>query len=111
MAQASLTSGRDFRRVYRSGTRVREDGVTVWVARRDDAADARLGMAIRAGVGTAVERNLLRRRMRAIFRAYEPEAGLDVIVQATGEAAGRNFQKLTEALGLALARAGVRSSR
>lgn len=111
MARASLTSGREFRRVYRSGERVREDGVTVWAARREDGADARLGMAIRAGVGTAVERNRLRRRMRAIFRAYEPEPGRDVVVQATGEAAGRNFQELTTVLGLALARAGVRSTR
>lgn len=90
---------------------MREDGVIVWAARRDDATGARLGLAIRAQVGTAVERNRLRRRMRSIFTDYAPEGGRDVIIQATGEATGRNFQELTEILGRTLARAGVGRTR
>jgi ribonuclease P protein component len=68
-------------------------------------------MAIRASVGTAVERNRLRRRLRAIFSASELAGGHDVIVQATSQAAGKNFQELAEVVGLALDRAGVRSPR
>lgn len=111
MARASLTSSRDFRRVYRSGRRARDNGITVWAVRRDDDGDARLGMAIRASAGTAVERNRVRRRVRAIFRGYAPETGRDVVVQATGDTTGKTFQELEEILGVALGRAGVRSLR
>jgi ribonuclease P protein component len=68
-------------------------------------------MSVRATAGGAVERNKLRRRIREIFRAYEPAPGRDVVVQAGSEATGRNFQELTEDLGLALSRAGVRTLR
>jgi ribonuclease P protein component len=68
-------------------------------------------MAIRAEAGTAVVRNRLRRRIRAIVAAYQPVAGRDVVVQATREAAGRNFQELSVNLSTALGRAGVGSTR
>jgi ribonuclease P protein component len=90
------------------------DGVTVWAAPTEaaEAADAtRLGLSIRSSVGSAVQRNKLRRRVRAIFSAYDPAPGRDVVVQATSEAAGRNFQELSEALGLAFQRAGVKAAR
>ena len=94
--------------MYRSGKKVREDGLTVWVAPRSDEADTRLGMSIRATTGTAAERNRLRRRVREIFRAYDPLPGSDVVLAATREAAGRNFQDLQSRLTVALERAGVR---
>ena len=68
-------------------------------------------MAIRVGAGSAVERNRVRRRVRAIFQGYVPETGRDVVVQATNDATGKTFQELEELLGVALARAGVRSLR
>ncbi|MEA2517009.1 MAG: ribonuclease protein component [Actinomycetota bacterium] len=110
MARASITSGRDFRRVYRSGTRVREDGVTVWAA-PNEAQVARLGLSIRASVGTAVERNRLRRRVREVFRALEPTPGIDVVVQASPAATGKTFQELADTLKVALTRAGVGIAR
>lgn len=107
----SIRSARDFRRVYRAGSTARVDGVTVWSAPRADADAARLGLSIRSSVGTAVERNKLRRRIRAIFTAYEPAPGRDVVVQAGPEATGRNFQELSEVTELAFQRAGVRVVR
>ena len=94
--------------MYRSGKKVREDGLTVWAASRADGGDTRLGMSIRATTGTAVERNRLRRRVREIFRAYDPAPGSDVVLAATREVAGRNFQDLQDHLTVALKRAGVR---
>jgi ribonuclease P protein component len=85
--------------------------VTVFAAPRGDHDDARLGLAIRAGVGTAVMRNKLRRRIRAIFSAYDPVAGYDVIVQPSRDATGKNYQELSQVVGVALDRAGVGSVR
>lgn len=107
MATSSLRSGRDFRRVYRTGKKVRDDGITVWAAARPDAGETRLGMSIRAAVGTAVERNRLRRRVREAFRSYDPAPGSDVVLSASREATGRNFQELQGSLSTVLERAGV----
>jgi ribonuclease P protein component len=68
-------------------------------------------MSIRATAGTAVARNKLRRRVREVFRAYEPVPGRDVVVQAGPEATGKNFQELSEVLSAALQRAGVGTAR
>ena len=111
MALASIRSSRDFRRVYRTGKKVRDDGITLWVAPRPDDGETRLGMSIRAAVGTAVERNRLRRRVREAFRSFDPAPGSDVVLAATPEAAGRNFQELKSSLGVALERAGVKVRR
>lgn len=110
MARASLTSSRDFRRVHRSGKKSRVDGITVWAAPTGSGTPGRLGMAVRAATGTAVERNRLRRRVREIFKAYDP-MGHDVVVSASKEAAGKNFQELRDVLVAALDRAGAGSSR
>lgn len=109
MARASLTSSRDFRRVYRSGTKSRVDGITVWAA-PSSGTSARLGMAVRATTGTAVERNRLRRRIREIFKTYDA-TGCDVVVSATREAAGKNFQELKDVLSTALDRVGAGAVR
>ena len=107
MPRASITSPRDFRRVYRSGTKARSDGLTVWVASRAEDGPSRLGMAVRSGVGSAVARNRLRRRLRELFRSLDVVPGNDVVVSASPEAAGRNFQELREVLTGALTKAGA----
>jgi ribonuclease P protein component len=63
-------------------------------------------MAVRATSGTAVERNRVRRRVREIFTAVDP-SGVDIVVSATREAAGKNFQELKDVLVTALDRAGI----
>jgi ribonuclease P protein component len=68
-------------------------------------------MSVRATVGTAVERNRLRRRLRAIFCSLDPGPGTDIVIAASKEAAGRNFQELQTVVGAALEKAGVEVSR
>ena len=65
-------------------------------------------MAIRATAASAVDRNRLRRRTREIVRAFDPAPGADVVVAASREAAGKNFQELSSTLIHALEKAGVR---
>ena len=87
------------------------DGVTVWAAPALTPAPTRLGLAVPAGAGPAVARNLLRRRLREIVRAYAPGDGMDVVIRADREATGRNFQELDEVVVAALEHAGVRATR
>lgn len=110
MASGSLSSGRDFRRVYRAGHKGRADGVTVWAAPAEHGDGGRVGIAIRAAAGTAVERNRLRRRIRAILRTLAT-AGHDVVVGADRSAARTDFQELGLHLGRALAEATRGRSR
>ncbi|HEV3472704.1 MAG TPA: ribonuclease P protein component [Actinomycetota bacterium] len=105
----SLARSADFRRVYRSGKRARRDGITVWVARGDEPhRPTRLGLAVRATIGTAVIRNRVRRRLRAAFRAYEPATGFDVVARGDTALTGRNFQQMQADLWAALEAAGLR---
>ena len=104
MAPASLSSSRDFRRIYRAGRKAREDGVTVWAAPVPGDQPGRLGIAIRASAGTAVERNRARRRIRAIVRAAGP-IDHDLVVATDRSAATASFQELASHLGRALAAA------
>jgi ribonuclease P protein component len=110
VTSSSLSSGRDFQRVYRTGTKARADGITVWTTRSSAEPVTRLGIAIRASVGTAVQRNRLRRRVRAIMRAYRPAPGLDVVIAADRCASSATFQELETHTRAALARAGVETS-
>lgn len=106
--RSSLARSADFRRVYARGRRARRDGITVWVAPAEDPAQpTRLGLAVRAALGSAATRNRVKRRLRAAFRAYEPPAGFDVVTRAEPELTGKNFQELREHLGDALGAAGL----
>ena len=80
----------------RNGLRLR----AVRVAREE--APSSLGIVCR-GMRGAVERNLIRRRIRAAFRAVGPPTGWKVGVWAAAETGGLDFQELTETLRGALA--------
>lgn len=78
-----LTSAADFSRVFKTSRRSR-DSQFVILARDNDRAHSRLGLAIsRKAVKTAVARNRVKRVIRANFREHaELLAGLDVVVLA-----------------------------
>lgn len=101
-----LRSARDFRRVITTGARGRARGLTVVAApRREGAAPGRLGMEVRTTSGTAVERNRIKRRIRAAFVVVAPP-GLDVVVRAGSDAGQEEFHDLVNDLRIALTRAG-----
>jgi ribonuclease P protein component len=87
--------------VYRAGRKARADGITVWAAPLAGSGPGRLGIAIRAGAGTAVERNRARRRIKAIVRGTAP-GGHDLIVGADRHATLASFQELAQHLNAAL---------
>lgn len=110
--KGSLARSADFRRVYATGKRARRDGITVWVApSEDDAQPSRLGLAVRAAIGTAVARNRIRRRLREAFRGFAPAPGFDVVMRAEPGLSGKNFQEMRDHLWGALRAAGLPGGR
>ncbi len=117
-----LTRGA-FTRVQREGIAGRSGLVVVLVAQRaEPAADgepeparidapaplaepARLGIVASRKVGSAVVRNLAKRRVREWFRRQRTAAGLDVLVIVLPSAARATTSELAAALDAALGRA------
>lgn len=66
-----LSRSRDFDAVYRQGRSVATRYLVLYSFAREDEPDAepRLGLAVGRQLGTAVERNRLKRRLRAAFDA------------------------------------------
>ena len=92
----SLRSRRDFERVLAQGRRFRTSSGTFFTLARTDGQPARIGLAVASGIGGAVVRNRIKRRLREAFRATAPEVGIDVVVRARGGAAEVDFQKLED---------------
>ena len=68
---------------------------------REDDAGLRLGLTVTKKVGNAVERNRIRRRLRAAARAVLPQAGkdgFDYVVVARRAALTADFTELTGGL-------------
>jgi ribonuclease P protein component len=100
-----LSRSRDFDAVYRHGRSVSTRFLVLYWFTREEAADAeaaRLGLAVPKAVGSAVERNRIKRRLREIFRAHSEELPQDhdyvlVVRPGLAEAAeSRGFDWLTE---------------
>jgi ribonuclease P protein component len=65
-----LTRSRDFEAVYRHGRSTSTRFLVLYWFPRDEAEGApRLGLAVPKGVGTAVVRNRMKRRLRELWRA------------------------------------------
>jgi ribonuclease P protein component len=75
---------RDFREIFRSGSR--SDGrLFLMIGRLRQAGPSRLGLAVDRRLGGAVRRNRVRRRLRECFRHGKPASGLDLVLVAKRE--------------------------
>jgi ribonuclease P protein component len=108
-AYPTLRHRADFEAVVRSGN-VSATRLLVLRARRTDGPTTRIGLATPASLGGAVERNRVRRRVRALVQARHGEmgAGWDLLVIMKPAARAATYVELGAALDAALARAGVR---
>jgi ribonuclease P protein component len=107
-----LSRSRDFDAVYRKGRSFTTRYLVVYVFPREDSDEGpRLGLAVPRKVGNAVQRNRLKRRLRAIFDELVPTlpAEYDYVLSAreglaeTAEANGAAWlaESVREALRLA----------
>jgi ribonuclease P protein component len=95
-----LTRSADFERVFRKGRSFGNRHLVLHLFPRDDADEARdprVGLSVSRRVGGAVERNLLRRRMRAVGRQLVDAGarGSDVVVRALPGSAQRDWASLS----------------
>ncbi|QAY72619.1 ribonuclease P protein component [Agromyces protaetiae] len=91
-----ITSADDYRSVVRRGAKVAGAHTVSYVRSREAGTDARFGFIVSKKVGTAVTRNLVRRRLKAVsFESVASGAcGFDLVVRALPSAADADFTTL-----------------
>lgn len=81
----------------------------VHVCERDGGGQPRLGLVVPRTVGGAVDRNRVKRRIRAIWREVSPGLGpVDCVVVVRPEAASLSFAGLSQRVSAGLARTSTR---
>ena len=108
-----LSRSRDFDAVYRKGRSVSTRFLVLYAFPREEDADgdARLGLAVSRKLGGAVERNRLKRRLRAAFDELQDRLPDDhdyVLIARPGlteTAEARGFPWLRDRVGEAFERA------
>jgi ribonuclease P protein component len=83
----------EFERAYETGRRVHGRFMMLFVV-PNGGTRTRLGVAATRKLGSAVERNLAKRRAREIFRRHNVTAGLDVIIVPRREMLDASFANL-----------------
>ena len=105
--QNRLTQGSDYRLVVRRGTRFGGARVATSVLRSVEPRPPRFGFIISKQVGTAVTRNTVRRKLKAVCAevlASVPE-GTDVVIRAFPASATASFAELKADVTRSLGRA------
>ena len=84
-----ITSADDYRVIVRRGAKVAGAHTVSYLRSRESGTDARFGFIVSKKVGTAVRRNLVRRRLKAVCHEalVDGASGVDVVVRALPGAA------------------------
>jgi len=108
-----LTADKDFERLYKSGKNHNGRGLGVKIC-PNGMGVSRFAFIVGTKVSkNAVERNLLKRRLREVIRKLLATSvvGLDIAVVARSEALKMTFQELQNSANELLRRAGVLTGR
>ncbi|HCS60710.1 MAG TPA: ribonuclease P protein component [Microbacterium sp.] len=101
-----LTRGTDYKLVVRRGTRCGGARVITSMLVTGEAREARFGFIISKQVGTAVIRNTVRRRLKAVCAAALADVpeGADIVIRALPASASASFSELADDVNRCLAR-------
>ncbi|QTX06059.1 ribonuclease P protein component [Agromyces archimandritae] len=91
-----ITSADDYRALVRRGAKVAGAHTVSYIRPRDEGESARFGFIVSKKVGKAVDRNLVRRRLKAACRGIVDDGtiGFDVVVRALPSAADAGWDAL-----------------
>lgn len=94
---ARLLNRNDFRHVFRGGRRCRSSHLHL-VLLENSLGYSRIGLAVSRKVGGSVVRNLIKRRLRELFRRNREllKKGTDVVVIPQPGVDGLTFQQLAD---------------
>jgi ribonuclease P protein component len=109
--QNRLTRGADYRAVVRRGTKRAAAHTITYLVTTDEQRPARFGFIVSKRVGTAVTRNTVRRRLKAICATHllELREGVDVVIRALPAAADAEFAVLNTEVRRGLDRGVIRA--
>src|SRR5215510_5231696 len=95
----------DFQAVYQTGRKHFSGNMTAFYRERDRSAGPRVGFTVGKVLGGAVERNRIRRRMRAAVRRHLSEIALpvDIVMHPRRSVLTMEFARLDVEVGQALA--------
>jgi ribonuclease P protein component len=101
-----LTDGAEYKAVVRRGVRCSGPHTVTYVVATGEDRAARFGFIVSKKVGSAVARNTVRRRLKAICASALPDLGrgADVVVRALPGAADASFTELDAHVTRCLAR-------
>ena len=96
----SLKKSGDFQSVYRNGRSLANRYLVVYVKKRDDDGENRVGISVSKKVGNSVVRHRIKRLLRESYRLQEAmfNSGLDIVIVARQGAASVDYFKIEEAL-------------
>ncbi|MBM3716462.1 MULTISPECIES: ribonuclease P protein component [Microbacterium] len=91
-----LTRGSDYKATVRRGSRCAGTHTVTYVGRTGDQAAARFGFIVSRQVGSAVTRNTIRRRLKAVCAEALPSVrgGASIVIRALPSAATADFADL-----------------
>jgi ribonuclease P protein component len=95
---ARLLRHADFERVYKQGRRHFATHMTVFYLRGGEAQGLRVGFTVGRGLGGAVERNRMKRRLREAVRQYRRSvsAAADVVINPKKSLLRAEFTELLQ---------------
>ncbi|MFN7016535.1 MAG: ribonuclease P protein component [Fimbriimonadales bacterium] len=101
-----LRKKREFEQVYQQGRRVSMESFTMYVHARGDDAPTRMGFVVGRRFGAHVQRNRVKRRLRAAARALWERlpAGYDVVCVARNAAATAPIEQIQHQMQQAIER-------
>lgn len=101
-----ITRGAEYKAVVRGGARCAGPHTVTYVVTTPEDRPARFGFIVSKQVGTAVTRNTVRRRLKAVCAEALPQLrpGADVVIRALPSAASADFAALRAEVNRCLAR-------
>lgn len=104
-----LRKKREFEQVYQQGRRVSMESFTMYVHAREDNAPTRFGFVVGRRFGTHVQRNRVKRRLRAAARGLWESLppGYDLVCVARPAAADAPIEQIQQQMQQASIKAGV----